>query len=295
MNLSHNYLSLRPYLLAIAYNMTSQVHEAEDIVQDTFEDLLKQPVADIKNLKSYLTRIVINKSIDRVTRLKKERETYPGAWLPEPYITESKNDINVDILPYAFLHLLEKLNPIERAVIILREAFNYTYEEVADLCEVSVDNCRQILHRAKPKLKDPVRADVTTTKETERIMRAFLQACLDQDTKQLSAILKEDVQLYSDGGGKATAARNILEGITGVGKFVFGVARKAFSMWSHSKSIFVNGEPAAIMSDENGVYMVLMIETQRDKVATIFTMRNPEKIFYKNLSQNPSLTDLDAK
>jgi RNA polymerase sigma-70 factor, ECF subfamily len=295
MDVTKNYIALRPYLLAVAYNMTGEVHEAEDIVQDAFEDLLKQSAGDIKSLKSYLTRIVINKSVDRITRLKKERENYPGVWLPEPYLTESENDINADILPYAFIHLLENLNPVERAVTILREAFNYSYEEIADVCNVSVENCRQILHRAKPKLKSPVRSETTTSRETERIMHAFLQASLDQDAGRLSSILKEDVQLYSDGGGKATAARKILEGIIDVGKFVLGVVRKAFALWSQAKVVFVNGQPGLLMADENGVYMVLMIETQGDKISKVFTMRNPEKINYKNLSQNPTLTDLDAK
>lgn len=278
MELSQNYLALRPYLLAVAYNMTGQVHEAEDIVQDAFEDLLTGSAAEIKSLKSYLTRIVINKSVDRVTRLKKERETYPGIWLPEPFLSQTENDVNADVLPYAFLHLLENLNPLERAVLILREAFNHDYEDIADVCGISVDNCRQILHRAKPKLKARVKPNADTA-ETDRMMQAFLQACLDQDTERLSQMLREDVQLYSDGGGKATAARNILDGITDVGKFILGVARKTSSLWSGARTVFVNGEPGLLMADENGVYMVMMIKTTGDRIETIFTMRNPEKIF----------------
>ena len=118
MDIASQYNSLKGYLFATAYNMTGQVHEAEDIVQDAFEDILKKDIQSVRDLKSYLTRIVINKSADRLTILTKEREQYPGVWLPEPYIAASEETGNSDILPYAFMYLIEGLNPVERAVFI---------------------------------------------------------------------------------------------------------------------------------------------------------------------------------
>ncbi len=152
MNLTDQYTTLKPFLFAIAYNMTGQVQEAEDIVQDAFTDvLIKQPEA-VRNPKSFLTRIVMNKAIDRLGVLKKERAHYPALWLPEPYITQRHGHDSTDILSYAFLHLLEALNPLERAVFILREAFDHSYEDIAELCGITVENCRQVLHRAKSKV-----------------------------------------------------------------------------------------------------------------------------------------------
>lgn len=110
--------------------MTGQVHEAEDLVQDAFEDVLKKNPDGVQNAKPYLTRIVMNKAIDRLQHLKKQRELYPALWLPEPNITQKENT-NHDILSYVFLHLMEALNHVARAVLILRESFDYAYEEIA--------------------------------------------------------------------------------------------------------------------------------------------------------------------
>jgi RNA polymerase sigma-70 factor (ECF subfamily) len=282
MNVTTHYISLKSYLFSIAYNMTGQVQEAEDIVQDTFEDVLKKPRIDVQNTKSYLTRIVMNKAVDRLSHLKKQRENYPGPWLPEPYMTQPDGSSH-DILPYAFLHLMEELNSVERAVVILREAFDYSYENIAAICELSVDNCRQILHRAKQKLKRPV-SNVGKKGEVanEKILQEFLKACLSHDTTKLSALLRNDVLLYSDGGGKVVAARKILEGITSVAKFLFGISRKTFEKWSGARSISVNNEPALLVPDEEGVYMLLIPSFEDGKVVKIFLMRNPEKIFSRN-------------
>lgn len=294
MPIADDYRTLRPYLLAVAYNITGRVQEAEDIVQDTFEDVITSPPKDVRNVKSYLTRIVVNKSIDRVNALKKQRDSYPGIWLPEPYIIESDKDPNADILPYAILHILENLNPVERAVVILREAFTYSYEDIADICGITTDNCRQILHRAKPKLKDPIRPTAENHANVEKLLKEFLNASLTQDSSKLSELLRQDVVLYSDGGGKAIAARKMLDGFFAVGKFVLGIIRKAVGMWSDAKVVNVNGQPGLLVSDVNSVYVVVMATVVEGKITEIFLMRNPEKIFYKNLSQNVALPDLDA-
>jgi RNA polymerase sigma-70 factor, ECF subfamily len=288
MNLADQYTTLKPFLFAIAYNMTGQVQEAEDIVQDAFTDvLIKQPEA-VRSPKSFLTRIVMNKAIDRLGVLKKERERYPALWLPEPYITQRHGSDSTDILSYAFLHLLEALNPLERAVFILREAFDHSYEDIAELCSITSENCRQVLHRAKSKVTaTPVKTmDKKESEAQAAILKEFLSACLSNDPSRLKAVLKEDVVLYSDGGGKVIAARRILSGISGVAKFIFGVVRKTFENWSASKPVLVNDVPALFMPDGEGVYMVLIPHIEEGKVVKIFMMRNPDKISFKSLSQN---------
>lgn len=282
MSITSHYISLKPYLFSIAYNMTGQVQEAEDIVQDAFEDVLKKQRNDVQNVKSYLTRIVMNKAIDRLSHLKRQRETYPGPWLPEPYITQSDSPHH-DILPYAFIHVMEELNSVERAVFILRESFDYPYEEIAEICGLTVDNSRQVLHRAKQKLKRPLSPSATINREAnEKILQEFLKACLSRDTTKLSELLKEDVLLYSDGGGKVVAARKILEGIASVAKFLLGISSKTFDKWSAARSISVNNGRALVVPDENGIYMVLIPHFEDGKLLKIFLMRNPDKIFYEN-------------
>lgn len=288
MNIDADYKSLKSYLFAIAYNMTGEVHEAEDLVQDSFEDALKKGHDHVRNVKSYLTRIVMNKAVDRLGQLKKEREHYHGVWLPEPYITtQEETKDGSDILPYAFLHFMEELNPIERAVFILRKAFEYSYEDIAELCGISVENCRQILHRIKPKIKQPAKGQAARQLDvSQNLLDEFIKACLKNDTSELSAFLREEVKLYSDGGGKAAAARNILVGIPKTVKFLHGIIRKEFGKWSLARPISVNGTPAYLVPDGQGVYMIFMPEFKDGKVLKIYQMRNPEKIILKNPSQN---------
>ena len=283
MDITSHYISLKPYLFATAYNMTGEVHEAEDIIQDAFEDVLKKKDKDIKNAKSYLTRIVINKSIDRLKDLKAAREHYPALWLPEPLITDTDSPHKTDVLPYAILYLIEVLNPIERAVFILRESFGESYDEIAALCGITTDNCRQILHRAKAKIKGgSLSSDVTEEKRNNLLIQEFLKACVTQNTGTLTELLRQDIVLYSDGGGKVVAARKILEGASNVAKFLSGVIRKAFDKWKGARQILVNNEPALMMPDDNGVYMVVIPEVYGGKLAKLFIMRNPDKIFLKD-------------
>src|ERR1044072_5119885 len=153
MNLAEKYVALRSYLWTIAYDMTGEIQEAEDIVQDGFEIISGLKEEAVNNPKAYFTRIIINKSIDRQKELQKQRTNYTGTWLPEPYITFGDEPLNESILPYAMMHLAEQLNPVERAVFILREAFSYSYAEIAEFCDLTEANCRQLLHRANGKIK----------------------------------------------------------------------------------------------------------------------------------------------
>jgi RNA polymerase sigma-70 factor, ECF subfamily len=280
MEIASQYRSLKPYLFATAYNITGQVHEAEDIVQDAFEDVLNKKDPDVQNVKSYLTRIVINKSIDRLNTLKKAREEYPSLWLPEPYITEAENPQYADVLPYAFLYLIELLNPVERAVFILRESFGKSYDEIASLCGVTVDNCRQVLRRARVKMKQAAQSPGDNQgPSNEELVQEFLLACLTGNTNRLSELLKQDVILYSDGGGKVVAARKILEGFSKVTKFLTGIINKTLEKWSGARRIIVNNQPALLIPDGDGIYMVLIPQAEGGKLARLFIMRNPDKIF----------------
>jgi RNA polymerase sigma-70 factor (ECF subfamily) len=290
--LTDEYIRLRSYLWTVAYDMTGEIHEAEDIVQDGFEIVSKVSDQHVANPKAYFTRIIINKSIDRQKELQKQRIEYPGPWLPEPYVTPDDSQLNESILPYAMMHLAERLNPVERAVFILREAFSYSYAEIAGFCNISEANSRQLLHRAKEKIKKTGAATTAVSPRTASLTEAFIQATLRGNHEELKALLDEDIRLYSDGGGKAVAARNALDGWMNVGKFFIGIVRHRQEQWSRAVKAHINNSPALLMFNEGQLETVAIFDTDGNTIKGIYLVRNPEKIFHLNLSQKSELTDI---
>lgn len=292
MNLNNEYIKLRSYLWAVAYDMTGDIQQAEDIVQDGFEIISRLKGESVTNPKAYFTRIIINKSIDRQKELQKQRISYPGTWLPEPYITDPDEPFNESILPYAMMHLAEQLNPVERAVFILREAFSYSYAEIADFCNISEDNCRQLLHRSKGKIKRNKSGSKRMLPQTLSLTEAFLKSSLEANHEELKSLLQEDIRLYSDGGGKAVAARNILEGKLSITKFFIGITQKSKDSWRESVRVHINNGPGLLIY-ENGIPdFIVTFEDVQGKIASIFIVRNPEKISHLNLSQKSPSADI---
>ena len=272
----------RPLLFSLAYHILGEVAEAEDVVQDTFETWFsKQP--NVQFPKAYLSRAVINRSIDRLEMLKKARETYKGIWLPVPIVSDNvagtQNEFAGDPLPYALLALLEKLNPIERAAFILREAFDFDYGEISDICNISEDNARQLVHRAQDKLQKPRIKYEASTEQQERLLQAFLQASATQDTTSLKSILHHDVIMYSDGGGKVAAAAIPLVGPDKIITFLTNVLKGALDLFE-VRMVSVNGSPgAAIVNKETRVIdTVFTLESDGHQITGLYFIRNPEKI-----------------
>ncbi len=271
----------RPLLFSLAYNILGEVQEAEDIVQDVFETWFsKQP--DVQYPKAYLSRAVVNRSIDRLEALKKARETYKGPWLPVPVVTEI-NSVDekavADPLPYALLSTLEKLNPVERAAFILRQAFDFPYSEIADMCNVAEENARQLVHRAQEKLQQPRVRYEASSEENERLLKAFLEACASLDASALKGILREDVVLYTDGGGKVNAAVIPVHGPEKMITFLMNVLKGANERFD-GRPVIVNGEPGAILTDKvtGQVDTICTIDTEGGKIVGVYFVRNPDKI-----------------
>jgi len=156
MEVEHLYIQYKPLLLSISYRMLGSLNEAEDIVHEIFADLQVINIENINNIKAFLCKMVTNRCIDFLKSARKQREVYTGPWLPEPLIFEDKDDpfhtiLQQDQITYAILTLMETLNPIERAVFVLKEAFAFHYSEIASLLEKEEANCRKILSRAKKK------------------------------------------------------------------------------------------------------------------------------------------------
>jgi RNA polymerase sigma-70 factor (ECF subfamily) len=280
MNITAAFHQWRAYLFSVAYNITGQVQEAEDIVQSCFEDVLQAMPADIRNEKTYLARMVANKSIDRVNQLKKERAVYTGYWLPEPYITtEQQAAENTELLPYGLLHAMEMLNPVERAVLILREAFDFSYSELAEICNTSEENCRQLLHRAKTKVKKSRENAKPVSDKMKQLLQSFLDACTRENATDLSHLLKEDIVVYSDGGGKAQAALHTIHGQQTVVKFLLGLVRKTQPLALTVQWLWANGQPAALLLQDGRPDTLLTLEMEGEQIRSLFFVRNPDKIF----------------
>ena len=277
MELTPEIFSLRPYLFSISYNMLGMVEEAEDVVQDVFERWMS--ASEVLDAKAYLARIAVNQSINRLKELRKIRENYVGMWLPEPYITLEQEP--VPTLEYGMLFLLERLNPNERAVFILRESFSEEYTTIAAITGLSAENCRQLLHRAHEKLgrSKPLQVDP----EKQRAFTiAFLTALHGQDRSELNQLLRNDIELYSDGGGKRTAALKALFGLEKVVKFLLGVTQlpEARENQFEYRSVYVNGRPAALLFNRTTEQLDSMqyVEMTEGEITKLLFVRNPDKL-----------------
>ena len=272
----------RPLLFSLAYDILGEVQEAEDIVQDVFENWFsKQP--EVQFPKAYLSRAVVNKSIDRLEALKKAREAYKGPWLPVPIVSEISSPDerqSADPLPYALLSVLEKLNPVERAAFILRHAFDFPYSEISEMFNLPEENARQLVHRAQEKLQRPRVRYEASIEENQRLLNAFLDACVRQDATTLKEILHRDVITYSDGGGKVAAAVVPLRGPDKIIAFLTNVLKNARDTFE-VKPVVVNGSAGALLIDKatGRTDTICTLETDGQSIIALYFVRNPEKIF----------------
>jgi RNA polymerase sigma-70 factor, ECF subfamily len=269
-------LKLRPYLFKIAYSMLGEIEEAEDVVQDIYEKWLT--TENVQQPKAYLARMVVNKSIKRLNERKLLQETYAGTWLPEPYITMEASD--TPTIEYGLLFLLERLNPIERAVFILRESFNEEYTYIADLTGLSMDNCRQVLSRAHDKLDRKPTAPVDGPKH-HAFIESFVTSISNGDRSSLERILRSDIELYSDGGAKRSAPLKPLFGFEHVQKFFLAIAQRPENQGVYGFApIFVNGMPALRIyrTADQALDSIQYFITDDTGVTRLLLVRNPDKL-----------------
>lgn len=194
----------RPLLFAIAYRMLGSVMDAEDMVQETFIRWQQTSEQAVKSTKAYLTTIVTRLCIDQLHSARVQREQYIGPWLPEPIVTETATDPSAlaelaDSLTVAFLVLLERLSPLERAVFLLREAFGYEYTEIGRIVEKSATNCRQIARRARQHLAAQRPRFQASLQQQEQLTRKFMRACHQGDLQSLLDLLAKDITLWTYG------------------------------------------------------------------------------------------------
>jgi RNA polymerase sigma-70 factor (ECF subfamily) len=281
----------RTLLFSIAYRMLGTVADAEDMLQETFLRWQRATDAEIESPRAFLATIVTRLCINQLQSARAKREEYFGQWLPEPLMTaqaaESRAISGVDdSLSTAFLVLLERLTPLERAVFLLREVFDYEYAEIAGMLGQSQTNCRQILRRAKQHVKEERPRFDASPGEREKLLQQFLEATSQGEMQGLLALLSKDVVLYTDGGGKATAVPNPIYGADRVARFFFSTPGRLVSASIVKRIAQINGQPGIVTYLQGRPFGVLTLDVEDGRIRKIFIVRNPDKL--QRLPELPS-------
>jgi RNA polymerase sigma-70 factor, ECF subfamily len=289
MDIETLYTQYKPLLLSISYRLLGSLSEAEDMVHEIFTDIQDVETENIGNIKAYLCKMITNRSIDYLKSAKKNREVYTGPWLPEPLNTEDKNDpllfmLQHDRITYALLFLMEQLNPVERAIFVLREAFEFKYDEIASLVDKEESNCRKILSRAKKKLNlndDFQSSQKGESEEVNKLIHQFIYASNTGNMDELMRLLSEDAVLYTDGGGRVTAAINLIVSSRRIVPFILGLLKK-YSMDQSLKiqTTNINGQTGIIIESNLEPSSVVCFDINNNQIKQVFVIRNPDKLKY---------------
>jgi RNA polymerase sigma-70 factor, ECF subfamily len=286
------YEELRPLLFSIAYRMVGSTSEAEDIVQEAFLRFHRESSAgtDIESPKAWLSTVTTRLAINHVQSARVRRESYVGTWLPEPLITDTESEgarhaETADSLSLAFLVLLESLGPVERAVFLLREVFEYGYDEIAAVVGRSEDNCRQIAVRARRQIEAKRPRFEASRKKREELSRRFFDAVMAGDTEGLIGLLAADVVAYGDGGGKAPASPRPIFGREKVARLLLRGRRLAPTSLRH---VEVNGQPGALLIDPAGhPVVVISLDIADGLVQSVRAVINPDKLRHLDQGADP--------
>lgn len=278
-------LNLRQLSFGIAYRMLGSVTEAEDIVQEALLLLHQTRGAgtEIESERSYLAAITTRLAIDHLRSARVRRESYVGSWLPEPLVSERPKMLDqiemAESLSMAFLTILESLSPVERAVFLLREAFDYEYAEIAKIVEKSEENCRQLFARARKHLGAGKPRFEASAEKREELAESFFAACARGDLRHLEELLATDVVAYGDGGGKAIVVTQPVTGVDRVVRFMAGLFAKGRQFGVTIRRVLVNGQPGAMFLDaEERLLNVMALDIVDGRITAIRSVVNPDKL-----------------
>jgi RNA polymerase sigma-70 factor (ECF subfamily) len=270
---------LRPLLFSIAYRMLGSVAEAEDVVQDAF--LRRAAAGPVESEKAFLTTVTTRLAIDVLRSARHRREAYVGSWLPEPLV-EAEAPARVEgeeTISLAFLLLLERLNPVERAVLVLRDAFDLPFAEIAEIVERGEDNCRQILSRARRRIADDRPRFDADPAERDALARRFLAAARDGDLEGLVAMLAGDAVLIGDGGGRARSIPRPMEGAAAIARAIVAFSAQAGEWGVTLEPVHVNGQPGFRSLDSEGrIVNVLGLVVEDGRITALHSVLNPAKL-----------------
>jgi RNA polymerase sigma-70 factor (ECF subfamily) len=270
---------LRGLAFAVAYRMLGSVAEAEDVTQDAL--LRLHDASGVENPEAFLTTVTTRLAIDVLRSARVRRETYTGSWLPEPLVeddTERKVE-NEEAVSLAFLVLLERLNPDERAVLVLRESFDYEYADIAEILGISAANARQILSRARRRVADERPRFDPDPRERRALAARFLDAARNGDMEGLVAMLAPDALMVGDGGGKARSLPAPLQGAAEIARALVAFGRLGERWGTTFEPAIVNGQPGfRTVAPDGKLVNVVAIEIEGGVVRRIYSMLNPDKL-----------------
>lgn len=278
----------RSLLFSIAYRMTGSASDAEDIVQDTYLRYRTTPQDEIRDLKSFLMTIATRLALDYLKSARVKRVQYFGVWLPEPILTSDATPSPAETveqresLSLAFLTLLETLTPPERAVFLLRQVFDYTYEEIGAMLDKTPASCRQLFHRSQARLATGRHRFTASLDEQRALLQRFLRASQEGDVEDLAAALAQDVTVWSDGGGKVPAGLRPIVGVQAAMRLCISLARKAETQpepvtITHEE---INGGPALMIWFGDKLDMAISLGITGGHIGGIYLVRNPDKLAY---------------
>ena len=280
------YLEHRDALFGLAYRMLGSIADAEDVVADAYVRWRREDRAGIANARAFLFTVTSRLCIDLLTSAQRQRVSYVGSWLPEPLVTPYDDHgpdqvaERKDTISLAFLYLLERLSPAERAVFVLRNAFDFPHSQIAEILQMSADNVRQTFRRAQQRLGPDAQPRYQPDSQQQRaLVERFLAAAGTGEVEPFAALLAEDVLLVGDGGGKAASIRDPAHGRLRVARFMRGLVRKTTPSMSF-ETVRANGAPAVLVRDGTepiGLY-ALDIDPEAHVIRGIHAIRNPDKM-----------------
>ncbi|WP_214412003.1 RNA polymerase sigma-70 factor [Sphaerisporangium fuscum] len=280
----------RPRLEAIAYRLLGSAGEAEDVVQETFLRWQAADVDHIEVLEAWLTKVLTNLCLNQLTSARARRETYVGQWLPEPLLAgdpmlgPADTAEQRESVSYAVLILMERLSPNERAVYVLREAFDYPHREIAEILDITEAASQQIFHRAKRHVADGKARTRIDQAAARRIVEEFLAAATSGRTEPLVRLLTGDAIAIGDGGGKVPARAKAFEGAVAVAKFLRGLFKPTEAKHAliggapEVHAWTVNGEPAVVAVVDGRVVGIMCLEITAEGIAACRSQVNPDKL-----------------
>jgi RNA polymerase sigma-70 factor (ECF subfamily) len=269
----------RTRLLRIAYRMLGSRSEAEDVVQNAW---LRWVAADRKSVAApypFLARVVTRLCLDEMKSARARRETYVGAWLPEPLVEAEEDGLAEDDLTLTLMMALERLSPLERAAFLLHDVFGVPLGEVADTLDREAAAVRQLAVRARRNIQAARPRFPVEREEGERIARAFFAASTSGDTATLRTLLAENVVLRSDGGGKVLAFINPITGLDRLLRLYEGVRRKWGEGWAQMlEPAWIDGLPGYVSRERGNVLQTTALAIEDGRITAIYITRNPDKL-----------------
>lgn len=289
MTLETAYHETYPKLFALAYRMTGSVADTEDVIQEAWIRLLKEPDGKVESPPAWLYRTVSNLAIDAIRSSKRTATGYHGPWLPEPLVADtyfrSPEDeaIHREDLSMALLLMLENLSPVQRVVWVLRTTLELSFAEIGTIVDRTEENCRQVFQRAKKRMQSN-HADYLAV-ASPQLVESFVNTVASGDASKLASMLQDDAVWIGDGGGVKPATARPVVGADKVSRGLTSLVKKQAGMW-RMEPAFINGSSGLLVYQGEELDAVYMFLGSKSQVSHVLTVRNPHKLTGTRLRTN---------